>query len=187
MELKGKIVTLRAIEHSDLEFIRNMFNDPWFENNIAGWFYPISKNDQEQWFDSFRNSDKAIRFIIETEIDGVVGLTGLKNIDWKNAVADGGGMRIARKENMSKGLATDAYMTLLYYAFYELRLNRINGSVLPYNIASRKVTAKVGFKEEGIQRKSVFKKGEFHDLILLGILKEDYDKILLQNNYWNNL
>jgi RimJ/RimL family protein N-acetyltransferase len=185
MKLNGKIVTLRAIESYDLEFIREMVNDTWMEYHIAGWSFPLSKKDQEEWYASFHNSDKAIRFIIETEKDGVVGLTGLKNIDWKNAVADGGGMRIAKRDNMSKGLATDAYMTLLYYAFYELRLNRINGSVLPYNVASRKVTEKVGFREEGIQRKAVFKKGEYQDIILLGILKEDYDKILKETLYWN--
>jgi RimJ/RimL family protein N-acetyltransferase len=183
MVLKGKKVTLRAIEFSDLEFIREMINDPWVESHIVGWSYPLSKRDQEEWFATFRNGDNAIRFIVETETDGAVGLTGLKNIDWKNAVADSGGMRISQK-CMSKGFATDAYMTLLYYAFYELRLNRINGSVLSYNIASRKVTAKVGFKEEGVQRGAVFKKGEFHDMILLGILREDYEEILKNTLYW---
>jgi len=183
MILKGKIVTLRAIEFSDLEFMREMINDPWTEYNIAGWSYPLSKKEQEEWYMTFRNCDKTIRFIVETENEGAVGLTGLKNIDWKNAIADAGGMRISKKST-SKGIATDAYMTLLHYAFYELRLNRINGGVLPYNVASRKVTSKVGFKEEGIQRKAVFKKGEFHDLILLGILREDYDEILKKTLYW---
>ena len=50
MILKGKFVTLRPIEAEDLEFIRTMLNDPWFERMIIGWSYPISKKDQEAWY-----------------------------------------------------------------------------------------------------------------------------------------
>ncbi len=184
MILKGKFVTLRPIEAEDLEFIRTMMNDPWFERMIIGWSYPISKKDQEAWYASFKNNDSQIRFIIETEADGVVGFTGLKNIDWKNGSADGGGMRVAKKDNMSKGIATDSYMALLRYAFYELRLNRINGSVFKDNPASIRATEKVGFKQEGVQREAVYKDGKYHDIILLGVLKSDYDKIVETTKYW---
>lgn len=184
MNIKGKFVTLRPIEFEDLEFIRTMLNDPWFESMITGWAYPISKKDQEAWYAAFKNSSSQIRYIIETEADGVVGFTGLKNIDWKNGTADGGGMRVAKRENMSKGIATDAYMTLLRYAFYELRLNRVNGSVFKYNTASIRATEKVGFKQEGIQREAIFKDGKYHDIILLGVLKSDYDKVVEETSYW---
>ena len=185
MILKGKFVTLRPIEEEDIEFIRNMINDPWFESMIVGWSFAISKKEQKAWFDSFKNSSNQLRFIIQTEADGVVGFTGLKNIDWKNGTADGGGMRIAKRENMSRGIATDAYMTLLKYAFYELRLNRINGSVLGYNPASIKATSKVGFKQEGIMRQCVYKNGVYHDVILLGVLKSDYEQVVTDTDYWN--
>lgn len=184
MILKGKFVTLRPIEEEDLEFIRTMLNDPWMESMIVGWSYAISKKDQKQWYSNFKNSDNQLRFIIETDADGVVGFTGLKNIDWKNGTAEGGGMRVAKRENMSRGIATDAYMTLLRYAFYELRLHRINGSVLGHNPASIRATAKVGFKQEGIVRECIYKNGIYHDMILLGVLKSDYDEVVKETKYW---
>ena len=185
MILIGKKVRLRPIEPSDLELMRELINDPWYESMTVGWSFAISSADQKKWYESFQNDANHLRFIIEDPQLGAVGVTGLKNINWKDGVADGGGMKIAKRENMSHGIATDAYMTLLHYAFYELRLRRINGSVLSYNKASRRATAKVGYKEEGIQRKAVYKNGEFYDVILLGVLKEDYDEVVRQTHYWD--
>ena len=184
MNLYGKIVTLRAVELEDIEMIRQLTNEPEYEKMIVGWSLPLSKKDQENWYHSYKNSMEIIRYTIETELDGAVGMIGLKNIDWKNGSASGLGMRIAKKDIRTRGLATDAWMTLLKYAFDELRLNRINGSALEYNKASLRVCEKIGFKIEGVQRQAVFKNGEFHNLILMAVLKNDYYKMIKENNYW---
>lgn len=184
MELYGKIVKLRAVEFEDLELLRQLTNDPTYEEMIVGWSFPISKREQIEWYEKEKGQNTVIRYIIETEKDGMVGMIGLKDIDWKNGVASGAGMRIIRKEFKSKGIATDAWMTLLKYAFNELRLNRINGCALDYNKASLRVTEKVGFKVEGIQRQAIYKNGRFNDLIMLGILKEDYERNIDEIKYW---
>lgn len=186
MNLYGKKVILRPVEEEDLEMLRELTNRPDYENMIVGWSFPISKKEQIEWFQKCKNGLERLRYIIETPEDGAVGMIGLKDIDWKNGSADGLGMRIARKEIRTRGLATDAWMTLLRYAFDELRLNRVNGSALEYNIASRKVCEKVGFKVEGIKRGAIYKKGEYHDLIMFGVLKEDYIELVKENNYWKS-
>lgn len=184
MILKGRIVTLRPIEEEDIEFIRNMINDPYIESRIVGWAYAISKRDQAEWYKSFRNNDSHIRFIIETEKEGAVGLTGLANIDWKNGSAMGGGIRIANDANRSKGIATDSYMTLLRYAFEELRLNRVSVSALDFNIQSLRFLEKVGFKPEGTAKQAIYKNGKYHNLIYMGILKSEYDEKVCETSYW---
>lgn len=185
MNLIGKKVILRPLEEEDLEMLRNLTNDPEFEKMIVGWSFPISKKDQAEWFQNSHNSLKKLQYIIETEEDGAVGLIGLCDIDWKNGTASGLGMRIAKKEIRTRGLATDAWMTLMKYAFNELRLNRINGSALAYNAASLRVCEKVGFKVEGTQRQAVYKDGNYVDLIIMGCLKEDYEKLISENHYWD--
>ncbi len=184
MELIGKKVKLIALEEEHIEMLRVLTNDPEFEKMVVGWAFPISKADQKKWFDNCKNDLSNLRYVISTEEDGPVGLIGLKNIDWKNGIADGGGMRIAKKNIRTKGLATDAWLTLMRYAFEELRLNRVNGSALMHNIASQRVCAKVGFKQEGIMRQAVYKNGQFHDLILYGCLKSDYEELIANNHYW---
>lgn len=185
MILKGKIVTLRPIEEGDLEFLQQMTNSPELEETIVGWSWPVSMKDQRQWYQNFRNSDSFCRYIIETEEDGVVGLTGLRNIDWKNGTAEGAGIRIYNGKLRGKGIATDAYMTLLRYAFEELRLHRISTSALVHNNASQRFMKKCGFKQEGVIREAVFKKGTYQDKVLFGCLKSDFEEFLETFNYWN--
>ena len=47
MNIKGKFVTLRAMEKRDCELIRGMFNDPDMENLVVGWAFPVSEFAQE--------------------------------------------------------------------------------------------------------------------------------------------
>lgn len=178
MILKGKKVTLRPIEESDLELLQAITNEPEVEQTIVGWSYPVSMKDQKQWFQAFRNSDAFVRYIIETEEDGPIGLTGLRNINWKDGTADGGGIRILRESMRGKGIATDAYMTILRYAFYELRLNRISESALASNLASKKFMLKCGFKEEGIMREAVYKNGKYQDKVVFGCLRKDFCELV---------
>lgn len=185
MELKGKIVRLRAVEQEDCEMLRILTNDPEYEKMIVGWAFPISTQDQKAWFENCKNDLHRLRFTIETEHEGAVGMIGLRDIDWKNGVASGLGMRIAKKEIRTRGLATDAWMTLMRYAFEELRLNRINGSALAYNAASLRVCQKVGFVVEGTQRQAVYKNGKYHDLVIMGCLRCDYEKLVEENHYWD--
>ena len=185
MELRGKKVILRAIEEEDLEMLRELANDPDYEKMIVGWSFPISKREQREWFGTIQNGLSRLRYMIETEADGAVGMIGLQDIDWKNGSASGLGMRIAKKEIRTKGLATDAWMTLMKYAFDELRLNRVNGSALAFNKASLRVCEKVGFKVEGIQRKAIFKNGEYVDLVFMGCLRSDYEELVAENHYWD--
>jgi RimJ/RimL family protein N-acetyltransferase len=185
MNIQGKFVTLRALEEEDIELIRQLTNDPWYESMIVGWAFPRSSFQQKKWFENYNPKDE-LRLAIETPEDGTVGMTGLIDIDWKNATARAGGMRIFKKDMRSKGVATDAYMALFRYAFEELRLNRIQGSVLSHNKASIRATEKAGFKQEGIMRQAIYKNGKFMDVILLGIIKEDYLRLVSQNNYWNS-
>ena len=184
MNLKGKKVTLRAVEERDLEMLKELTNSPDFERMIVGWSFAVSSKDQIEWFQNCKQGLDRLRFTIETEEDGAVGLIGLRDIDWKNGSAIGLGMRIAKTNLRTRGLATDAWMTLFRYAFDELRLNRIVGSYIEYNKASARVCEKVGFKIEGVQREAVYKNGKFHDVVSLGCLKSDYETLISKNHYW---
>lgn len=185
VELYGKKVVLRAVEEEDIEMLRKLINSPDYERMIVGWSFPVSKKDQAEWFANSKNDLSRLRYTIVTKDDGPVGMIGLRDIDWKNGVASGLGMRIAKKEIRTKGIATDAWMTLMKYAFSELRLNRVNGSALAYNKISLRVCEKVGFKVEGIQRQAVYKNGEYVDLVTMGCLKSDYEALIAENHYWD--
>lgn len=186
MNIKGKIVTLRAMEIEDQEMLREMVNDPEIEKMVGGYSYPTSKEQQVNWFKTNYNSQNNLRLIIETEEDGAIGFANIVNIDWKNRSAFHG-IKIANKKFRSKGIGTDTVMAVMKYAFEELQLNRLDGSIIEYNEPSIKLYCnKCGWKIEGTRRKAVFKSNKYHDELIVGILKEEYEELIRLNNYWGS-
>lgn len=184
MNIYGKKVVLRAMELSDCEMVREMFNAPEIEDLVVGWAFPVSKYAQEEWFKAHYGDQKNFRFVIETPEDGAVGIATLTNIDWKNRSATHG-IKIANKERRAKGVGTDTVMAIMRYAFDELGLNRLDGSWFDFNAASKGMYQKCGWVEEGVKRKCVFKHGEYRDLTIVGILSSEYHALIEQNHYWD--
>ena len=182
MNIKGKRVILRAIEKSDLELMRNMLNDPKIENLVIGWAFPVSRWQQEKWYENNINDMNNLRFIIESE-EEAVGLVTLTEIDWKNRKAISG-IKILDGKYRKKGIGTDALMAIMKYSFDELQLHRLEASRFLTNVASTKLYNKCGWKEEGIKREAVYKEGKWRDLVFTGILKKDYLKLVEKTKYW---
>ena len=70
------------------------------------------------------------------------------------------------------------------YAFEELQLNRLYGSILEHNIPSQKLYAKCGWKIEGNYRQSIFKNNRYYDEWPTAILKDEYFE--WKNNFFQN-
>jgi aminoglycoside 6'-N-acetyltransferase len=62
---------------------------------------------------------------------------------------------------------------MLDYLFLSKDVARIQATVHMKNAASQKVLERVGFRKEGILRKSSFRRGEWTDTILFSILREE--------------
>lgn len=183
MNIYGKRVILRAMEMEDCEMVRKMFNDPELENLVVGYAFPISQYAQEKWFESHYNDQNNFRFIIETPEDGAIGIATLTDIDWKNRHATHG-IKLFKKEVRTKGIGTDTVMAIMRYAFDELQLNRLNGSWFDDNLPSKNMYMKCGWKEEGVKREYVFKRGKYRDLTIVGVLAKDYYTLIEDNYYW---
>ena len=64
------------------------------------------------------------------------------------------------------------------YAFYDVGLNRLWGEILDFNGASfGAYVKKCGWRIEGILRSHVFRKGRFHDIYRVAILKSEFDAL----------
>lgn len=185
MNIKGKFVTLRGIEKSDLPMMQEMFNDPEMENCVVGWAFPLSASQQENWYANHQNDAHNHRFVIETEEDGPVGIATLVDLDWKNRRATHG-IKLCNKQVRTKGIGTDTVMAIMRYAFDELGLHRLDGAWFDMNVASAKLYTNCGWKVEGRRRDYVFKQGQWRDLNIVGVLAEDYYQLIQQNHYWDS-
>jgi RimJ/RimL family protein N-acetyltransferase len=73
----------------------------------------------------------------------------------------------------NRGYCTESAIAVINYGFEELGLNRIHAPHLKRNPASGRVMEKAGMICEGVARQSVKKWGQYEDLVLYGILRED--------------
>ncbi|MEW6742660.1 MAG: GNAT family protein [Planctomycetota bacterium] len=184
MNIVGKRVILRAIEEQDLPDLHRWANDPEVWYLLAGWHFPSSMRSLVQWWENLPNDSLNQRFAIEAPDAGLIGTANLVDIDWKNNHAFHG-MMLGDKEIRGKGYGVDTIMAVMRYAFDELHLERLDGSMIEYNQISLNVYCKkCGWKEEGRMRRWYYRKGQYWDKIIVGITREDYQSLLAENHYW---
>ncbi len=87
------------------------------------------------------------------------------------------GISIGEKEYWGKGYGTDAMRVVLRYAFTELNLHRVSLTVFEYNPRAIRSYEKAGFTLEGREREAVFRSGKRTDMIYMGVLREDWERL----------
>lgn len=174
--IRGRKVQFRAIEERDLPSLAEWLNDPQIAHLVGGFSFPVSLAGQKRWFEGTHGSRHTQRWIVETHEGERLGLTGLWEIDWHNRHALTA-LKLGAKDIRGKGYGTDAIMTLMAYAFYQVGLNRLWGEILPFNTGSYGAyVSKCGWKVEGVYRQHVFRDGRFYDQLRVACLKEDFDR-----------
>jgi len=72
-----------------------------------------------------------------------------------------------------RGVATGALALGLDHCFGQVKLHRVEATVRPENVASRRVLAKVGFREEGLLQRYLDVDGAWRDHLLVAITVEE--------------
>lgn len=75
-----------------------------------------------------------------------------------------------------KGIATACCRELISFAFKKLRLNKIEIRFALQNERSAQIPIKLGFAREGILRHSAKLHGQYVDMVVMGILKADWQQ-----------
>jgi len=188
LNITGKVVSLRAIEESDLKFLHKWANDPITQDGIGEIHFPSSMDFHQNWFTNLKNDKLNHRFIVESAESGVIGIASLMSIDWRNRRA-WHGLVIGEPTQRGKGHGIDAIMAIMRYAFDELNLERLEGSMIEYNKLSISTYCgkRLGWKEEGRRRNYFYRKGRYWDQILVGITRKDYEDVVEKTKYWSDL
>lgn len=180
--INGERVRLRPVEKDDLPRYVKWFQDPQVREGLT-IFMPLSQGQEEKWFQNHLDGFPANRatqpLAIDTPADDGegwvhIGSCGFHDIDWRARKAEFG-IVIGDKAYWNKGLGTDAVRTLVRFGFDDLNLNRIWLRVFDHNTRAIRTYEKVGFIKEGVWRQDVFKHGKYHDTILMGILREEFE------------
>jgi RimJ/RimL family protein N-acetyltransferase len=110
-------------------------------------------------------------FLQDSEL--FIGYAGICNISNTNQCGEYF-IFIGDKTQWGKGIGTIVTKQILAYGFQELNLNRIMLTASAPNIGGIRAYEKAGFKKEGIMRNACFRDGQFHDKIVMSILRDEW-------------
>ena len=168
--LEGKNVNLKLMEKEDLPLLAQWLNNPEFWGR---YFSPLQRSmtEMEKMLESNPLEMKA--FSIEKKDGTKIGL-----VSHFNMLAPYGkmleiGYALVPSER-GKGYCTEATQLMLDYLFLSKDIDRIQATTHVGNVASQKVLEKGGFKREGTLRKAIQSRGEWTDLVIFSILREEW-------------
>lgn len=174
MNIINKDIVLRAIELEDMQLLKDLINDPEVEKMVIGWSFPVSTHQQINWINSLSNDKNNVRYIIDIENVGTVGVASLTKIDFKNGTATVN-IKLRTEDTIrQKGIGYKIMTILIDYAFNQLNLNCLGANILSYNSPSQRLFEKCGFVYEGTLRNRIYKNGAYQDLLSYSLLRSDY-------------
>lgn len=177
--LIGKLCQLRPLARSDMPQFLAWRQDRQLRQALLGYRFPVTAEMEAGWFDSMLNeqSQRIAFFSVDTlgeaaQPKGVIGFCRIVDIDWMSRHAELGIM-IGDAGLRGRGVGTEATALLCRYAFDDLNLERLWLRVEAGNQAAQRLYSRLGFLEEGRLRRQAYVGGDYRDVILMGLLREE--------------
>ncbi|MBR6408072.1 MAG: GNAT family N-acetyltransferase [Clostridia bacterium] len=173
----GRNVMLREYMHEDIRFIDRWVNDKattrMLDPNVFTFPRPLEKT-AEFVAENIEHGGPA--FVIANVQNGeYIGQIDLHNVNYRHRSAEMG-IVIGVSKHRHSGYGTEAIELLLKFAFEEMNLNRISLHVLEYNTSAIACYEKLGFVREGVLRQAHWGEGKYADLLVYGILREEWER-----------
>ena len=173
-EFEGSKVRLRAVEPED--------GNVWYESGLdtdldrrAGLTHlPLSRAAYRQRTEEAAKASEgdSVTLMIET-LDGTVvgGLSASRTNARAGVFSYGIGIG---PEHWRKGYGTEALELLFHFYFDELGYQKVETGVYAFNEPSLRFHEAFGFVEEGRRRRSIYTRGQLHDVVLFGMTAEEF-------------
>ncbi|PLR99256.1 GNAT family N-acetyltransferase [Bacillus sp. T33-2] len=174
--LQGRRVYLRPYRPEDLDFFYEGLYI--FEaRELTGLKRVYNKEFMADYLGKIAKDESRIFLVIvDNETNELIGDVELNYIDLLNRTSYIR-IQISNSDYLSKGYGTEAMRLLLDYGFGVYNLHRIELEVYSYNARAIRAYEKLGFKQEGIKRESIYYNHKFHDTIIMGMLKSEFQRV----------
>jgi len=179
--MEGKLVRLRPYQKTDIEDLMKWVNDEEVTRYLGSQMTPpASRSGEEAFLEmAMTHSETHKVFAIETmarEYAGGIDLRVIDQIDRRAEV----GIVIGVKDFWGRGYGTEAMRLMLRFAFGRLNLNRVSLRVFDYNQRAIKSYEKCGFIKEGLLRQDRYYDGQYHDTLVMAILRREFEALANQ-------
>lgn len=174
---EGRLVRLRALEPGDAETLFRHRQDTEISRRDARIQWPRSLATIRQRLENPGDgqSPDDIDLAITTLDNQLVGGIDVQSTDRRNGTFSIG-IGLAERSAWGKGYAKEAMLLVLRVMFHERRFQKCNIGVYAFNVRALALYRRLGFQEEGCIRRNYFTNGEYHDEILLGMTREEFDE-----------
>ena len=183
--LIGEKVYLRPIAKTDLQGYGRIINDRKVTRYLANSFYPKSDEYLENYIKGLKNDHYNMLFaVIDKESNKYIGNVKIGPINWISRHTKYG--RMLSDEIWGKGYGTDLLRLVIIYVFEILNMRIMEGLGVTSNKGSFISNQKVGMKEVAVLKNYEFFNGEYHDMSLYLLTKQDYLDVKKQG-YFDNV
>lgn len=167
-------LTLRPFEPSDAPRVQELASAREIAYNTLVVPHPYPEGEAERWIATHRDDFQQNRIHHFALDDG--DLVGAMALMMKNECVAELGYWIGLPY-WGRGYATEAAREIVRYGFEQCGLQRVFAGHYTRNPASGRVLQKIGMQHEGTQRRHVLKWGEYLDMALYGILREEWESL----------
>jgi len=168
---------LEKLNHSHASGIFNLINSN--REYLRKWltFVDTTKSVKDtenyiSYIDELSNNQNAETVISILYKEKLIGIIGLKKVDWANRITEIGYW--LGEQYQGRGIITKSCCAVITYAFDQMGVNRIEIKCGVGNERSRHVPQRLEFKFEGIEREGELVNGQYIDLEVYSILKKEW-------------
>ncbi len=180
--IEGERVRLRKLEKADLPLLHRWLND----QDLMAWarFSPdhmVSLAALEKEYErelAGEDRDRTTYMIEEKDTGKPIGWCTVRTWDRKHVNANVG-IGLGEKEEWGTGYGTEAMGLLLTILFDHQGWHRAELWTLAENERAIRSFEKCGFRREGLEKESTYSDGRYRDIVLMGLLKSEWDAPLL--------
>lgn len=170
--LHGKNLILRTIYPYEVEHVYELIT----HINTKGRFWHLNVPSSNEFIKDYNRSgfwsmDEGRMLIVSKEGEYIGELLYFKGLDYQSGYEVG--YELFDQKFEGKGYMSEALLLFCAYMFSIRPINRIQVNAMEGNLASSRVAEKCGFTYEGTMRKATFNQGEYHNLRLYSLLREE--------------
>lgn len=172
--LEGKKIKLVPLEKEHLPNSLLWANDMSLNSKMLR-VLPVTKVDQEKWYQIIVEDPSKIVFAIKTlKEDKHIGNTGIYHIDWLHRRGEFW-VLIAERNFWKHGIGEEVASLMQKYAFQNLNLNKLYLNVSVDNKEAVSLYKKLNFHQEGVLKEHYFIEGKYVDIITMAILRKNFN------------
>ena len=179
---QGRRVRLRTFSRADMKYLSQWADSPFVESMVGSDFLYQYKHLYHRRNDLFldllvRDGSQLNALIVPLEGDGTtpVGFVRLFNINLLHGYAFLETV-VADPRSLRKGWGVESSRLLVAYAVDTIGIRRIEAKAYAYNKLSQNALKRNGFTQEGVLRQACFHDGQYWDIVVFGILKDEIEE-----------